>query len=60
MQCSTCHIPMKIENEAKENGFWFLWYRCNECNESYLHKSPFPSKVEEPAESKAEDPIPQK
>ncbi len=40
MICHNCQIQMKIENEAKENGFWFLWYRCSQCQEGYLHKSP--------------------
>jgi len=65
MQCGNCHIPMNVENEAKENGFWFLWYRCSVCNEGYLHKSPLPSHPEPKPEPELEtnkkedaDPLP--
>ncbi len=60
MQCNHCHIAMTIENEAKENGFWFLWYRCAGCNESYLHKSPLPNSADSESESvEADNPISQ-
>jgi len=59
MHCTACNRPMEIENQSKESGFWFLWYRCGKCNEGYLHKSPITTEPEFSDEEAAEDPIAQ-
>ena len=51
---------MEIENQSKENGSWFLWYRCNKCKEGYLHKTPIDTEPEFSDEETAENPIAQK
>lgn len=55
MECNTCQLQMKIDKQAKENGSWFLWYRCTQCGEGYLHKSPF--SLDSPSSDETSDPI---